>query len=111
MKYLSIILLISTICSQSTDNVTIITTDGSEIIGKIVEESDSEYKVETPAGLSVIVPKDAVYEMSKFKGEVREGKLFQPDPNKSLYLFSPSAYPIGKDNKYCRDFLCIFSII
>jgi len=109
LKYLSILfMMISIAFAQDSLHVTIITTDGSEIIGKVISESDTEYNIETPAGLAVTVPKDAVLKMEEFKGEVKEGKLFRPDPNKSLYLFSPSAYPIGKSNKYCRDFCVLF---
>ena len=106
-KLIFVVFFASIVFAQVEQNVTITTTDGSEIIGIIIEESDTEYKVETPAGLSITVPKDAVFKISEFKGTIKEGKLFRPDPNKSLYLFSPSAYPIGEKNKYCRDF-CVF---
>jgi hypothetical protein len=108
MKYIiSLIFLVSFIYSQEAQTVTIITTDGSEIIGKITDESDIEYKIETPAGLTVTVPKSAVFKMTEFDGLVKEGKLYRTDPNKSMYLFAPSAFPIEKGNKYCRDF-CVF---
>ncbi|MEE9571793.1 MAG: hypothetical protein V3W20_01945 [Candidatus Neomarinimicrobiota bacterium] len=108
MKSVIILFILFTfIYSQDTPTVTIITTDGSEIIGIIIEESDVEYQVETPAGLTVAIPKSAVYKMTEFKGIVKGGKLFRPDPNKSMYLFAPSAFPIEKGNKYCRDF-CVF---
>ena len=108
MKYIAILfILVSYVCSQDAQTVTIITTDGSEIIGKITEESDIEYKIETPAGLTVVVPKNAVYNMVKFEGMVKEGELYRTDPNKSMYLFAPSAFPIETGNKYCRDF-CVF---
>ena len=93
--------------SQDTQTVTIITTDGSEIIGEITGESDTEYQIETPAGLIVSVPKSAVFKMSEFEGLVKDGKLYRTDPNKSMYLFAPSAFPIETGNKYCRDF-CVF---
>lgn len=109
MKYFSILfILLSISFAQDSLNVTILTSDGSEIIGKIVSETETDYNIETPAGLSVNVPKDAVLKIDEFKGTVKDGKLFRPDPNKSLYLFSPSAYPIGKSNKYCRDFCVLF---
>ena len=108
MKY--IVLLFTFIIfaySQDTQTVTIITTDGSEIIGVITEESDTDYQIETPAGLKLTVPKSAVFKMSKFEGLVKDGKLYRSDPNKSMYLFAPSAFPIETGNKYCRDF-CVF---
>ena len=108
MKYIVLLFtLIVFAYSQEAQTVTIITTDGSEIIGIITEESDTEYKIETPAGLNVTVPKSAVFKMTEFEGLVKEGKLFRTDPNKSMYLFAPSAFPIEKGNKYCRDF-CVF---
>ncbi|NHZ86337.1 MAG: hypothetical protein GWP19_10710 [Planctomycetia bacterium] len=108
MKYIMLLfVLISFAYSQEAQTVTIITTDGSEIIGKIIEESDIEYTIETPAGLTVTIPKSAVFKMTEFEGLVKEGKLYRADPNKSMYLFAPSAFPIEKGNKYCRDF-CVF---
>jgi len=108
MKYFTIIFMALTfIHSQDLQTVTIITTDGSEIIGTITEETDTEYKVATPAGLTIGVPKSAVFKVKKFEGMVKEGKLFRTDPNKSMYLFAPSAFPIETGNKYCRDF-CVF---
>lgn len=108
MKYIVLLFtLIIFAFSQETQTVTIITTDGSEIIGNIIEETDTEYKIETPAGLTVSIPKSAIFKMTEFKGLVKGGKLFRPDPNKSMYLFAPSAFPIETGNKYCRDF-CVF---
>jgi len=46
--------------------------------------------------------------MTEFDGLVKEGKLYRTDPNKSMYIFSPSAFPIGKGNKYFRDFWILF---
>ena len=108
MKYIMLLfVLISFAYSQEAQTVTIITTDGSEIIGNIIEESDTEYQIKTPAGLTVTIPKSAVFKMTEFEGLVKGGKLFRTDPNKSMYLFAPSAFPIEKGNKYCRDF-CVF---
>lgn len=109
MKYLIFLFIIfSAVFAQDSTRVNILTTDGTEIIGKITNETEIEYQIKTPAGLTVTIPKDAVIKIDEFKGTVKEGKLFRPDPNKSLYLFSPSAYPIGKSNKYCRDFCVLF---
>ncbi len=108
MKYFIILFMTLTFLhSQELQTVTIITTDGSEIIGTIIEETDVEYKIATPAGLTIGVPKSAVFKVKSFDGMVKEGKLFRTDPNKSMYLFAPSAFPIETGNKYCRDF-CVF---
>jgi len=109
MKYISsLIVILSIAIGQDSTNVTILTTDGTEIVGSVSEETELEYTIETPAGLTITIPKEAVVKIDEFKGTVKEGKLFRPDPNRSLYLFSPSAFPIGKNNKYCRDFCVLF---
>ena len=109
MKYLAIFLfLFSFTFPQETQTITITTTDGSEIIGKIVEESDTEYQIETNSGIVMTIPKNIVTEVAKFKGVIKEGKLYNPDPNESIYIFSPSAFPVGKGNKYFRDFWILF---
>jgi hypothetical protein len=87
--------------------VSIITTDGSEIVGYLKAETEELYLIETPAGIQMNVPKTAVVKIIEFEGKVVEDKLYRPDPNKSMYLFSPSAFPIGHKNRYCRDF-CVF---
>ena len=47
----------------------------------------------------------------KWKIDVQQyidfNEVLRADPNKSLYLFAPSAFPIGNKEKYCRDF-CVF---
>jgi hypothetical protein len=107
-SFILIIIGLTIAFAQDSTHVTILTTDGSEIIGIISEETDLNYTIDTPAGLTVSIPKEAIVKIDEFTGTVKEGKLFRPDPNKSLYLFSPSAYPIGKNNKYCRDFCVLF---
>jgi hypothetical protein len=109
MKYVPLLfILITIIYSQDIQTVTIITSDGSEIIGKIIEESDINYKIETISGIVMTIPKNIVSEIESYKGVIKEGKLYNPDPNKSIYIFSPSAFPIGKGNKYFRDFWIVF---
>ena len=109
MKYVTLLfILIAFIYSQDAQIVTIITTDGSELIGKIIEESNIDYKIETISGVVMTIPKNIVTEIESYKGVIKEGKLYNPDPNKSIYIFSPSAFPIGKGNKYFRDFWVVF---
>ena len=109
MKYLLFALLAATMLfAQDLDSVSITTTDGSEIIGTISKETESEYTIETASGIIITIPRESVVKIDEFKGKMKDGKLYRPDPNKSLYLFSPSAFPIGKNNKYCRDFCVLF---
>lgn len=87
--------------------VEIITRDGNEYIGEIVSENEQEIVLKTPSDITLTIPKNKILKRNKFSGKVVEGKLFRPDPNKSMYMFAPSAYPIGDQKSYCRDF-CLF---
>ncbi|MEE8340910.1 MAG: hypothetical protein V3R52_02300 [Candidatus Neomarinimicrobiota bacterium] len=109
MKYIILLFtFVVFVFPQEAQTVTIITTDGFEIVGTIIEETDDEYQVETTSGIAMTIPKNIVAEIEAFSGLIKEGKLYNPDPNKSIYIFSPSAYPIGKGNKYFRDFWIVF---
>jgi hypothetical protein len=90
------------------DLVSILLTDGTEIIGTIQEHTAESTKLKTPAGLTIEIPATAVVKMDLFEGQVVGGKVRRPDPNYSIYLFSPSAFPLGKGKKYCRDFCVVF---
>ena len=87
--------------------VEIITRDGNEYIGEIVSENEQEIVLKTPSDITLTIPKNKILKRNEFSGKVVEGKLFRPDPNKSMYMFAPSAYPIGDQKSYCRDF-CLF---
>ena len=87
--------------------VGIITRDGKGYIGEIVSENEQEIVLKTPSDITLTIPKNKILKRNEFSGKVVEGKLFRPDPNKSMYMFAPSAYPIGDQKSYCRDF-CLF---
>lgn len=109
MKYFVILfVLVSITFSQDTQIVIISLNDGSQITGSITSETEIDYNIETTSGIIMTIPKNIVTEIEIYKGVIKEGKLYNPDPNKSIYIFSPSAFPIGKGNKYFRDFWIIF---
>ena len=87
--------------------VEIVTTDGIEYLGVIISENDTTITLEAPSGIKVTIPVTAIASRSDFEGDVKEGKIWRPDPNKSMYLFAPSAFPIDSGRAYCRDF-CLF---
>ncbi len=87
--------------------IEIITSDDVEYIGEIVTEDDSTITIKSPIGIKIQIPTNSILSRSDFNGDVRVGKVWRSDPNKSMYLFAPSAYPIESGKSYCRDF-CLF---
>ena len=82
--------------------------DGSDLTGRIVSENDSMYVVDLTTGFQANIPKSSVLQVSEFQGRMVGGKIYDPDPNRSRYLWSVSAFPVGKEEAYCSDFCLVF---
>lgn len=81
--------------------------DGNIFLGDIIAETESEYTLRTKSGIEIQIPKSRVKEIVEMTITEVKGEVYRPDPNKSMYLFAPSAFPIEHDKSYCRDF-CLF---
>ena len=111
MKILfSVILLLNLLLSDTNtiQSIEITTSDGNIFIGTLIEEDENSYIIVTNSGINIDVPKSSVKEVNYIELSSYEEGLFRPDPNKSMYLFAPSAYPIGDGNSYIRDFQVFF---
>ena len=108
--FFSFILLFNIILSDtnSIQSIEITTSDGNIFIGTLVEEDENSYRIVTNSGINIDVPKSSVKEVNYIELSSYEEGLYRPDPNKSMYLFAPSAYPIGDGNSYIRDFQVFF---
>ena len=87
--------------------VEIITNDRNEFIGYLNAENNETITIKTLDGINITIPKNTILRKTDFAGKAESGRIFREDPNKSLYMFAPSAFPIGQDKSYCRDF-CVF---
>lgn len=97
----------SLLVQQEVEQVKIVTLDGAEYVGQIARESDTGITLTTPAGINIDIPRESVKSIKPFEGKIVGQKIFRPDPNKSRYLFAPSAFAIESGKGYCRDF-CLF---
>ena len=106
---ISFTLQFNLIFSQSEENksIEIETNDGNIFLGEIIEENEEHYKIVSKDGIEIVVPKSSVKKIEYMIITEVDGEVWRPDPNKSMYLFAPSAYPIEKNKAYCRDF-CLF---
>lgn len=108
-KFISIYLILFSVFlfSQDSQLVEIETNDGNIFLGTVIEESDIGYRLKTQDGIVISVPLASVKRVSKIETAEIDGQVWRADPNKSMYLFAPSAFPIEKHKAYCRDF-CLF---
>ena len=98
----------SFVFSQNSQLVEIETNDGNIFLGSIIEENEDGYVLKTQDGIQINVPLSSVKNISKIETAEVEGQVWRADPNKSMYLFAPSAFPIEKQKAYCRDFCLVF---
>ena len=108
-KFISIYLILFSVFlfSQDSQLVEIETNDGNIFLGTVIEESDIGYRLKTQDGIVISVPLASIKRVSKIETAEVDGQVWRADPNKSMYLFAPSAFPIEKHKAYCRDF-CLF---
>ena len=83
------------------------TKDGNIFLGTLLEETEDNYKIKTNDGIEINVPKSLVKKFEGIETTEVSGEVWRADPNKSMYLFAPSAFPIENHKVYCRDF-CLF---
>ena len=93
--------------NKSNEMVEIETKDGNILLGYIIDSDDNGFTLETKDGLKIMIPKSSVLRSSTLEIKDKDGRIFRADPNKSLYIFAPSAFPIENKKSYCRDF-CVF---
>ena len=94
--------------SQNNKLVEVETKDGNIFLGTIIKESDEGIILKTQDGIRISVPNSSIKNLSKIETTEVEGQVWRADPNKSMYLFAPSAFPIEKQKVYCRDFCLVF---
>lgn len=78
-------------------------TDGSTLVGKIVEVGDTEIKFEGAFGQSTI-RKDRIRQIKEVdKSRIRSGKHWFPDPNRSRLFLWPTGRTLDKGQGYFGD--------
>ena len=105
---LCLFLIISFGFSQENELVEVETNDGNIFLGEIIEESSSGYRLKTQDGIIISIPTESVKKINMIETAFVKGQVWRADPNKSMYLFAPSAFPIEEDKSYCRDFCLVF---
>ena len=83
------------------------TKSGNIFLGTLLGETKNNYKIKTKEGIEINVPKSSVKSFNAIATVEFGDEVWRADPNKSMYLFAPSAFPIEHNKSYCRDF-CLF---
>ena len=99
-QYIIILIIITvinfpifTLAQQDTTEIEMVhleLTDGSTIVGNIIEEDESTLTIKTLANLEIKVPKENIIEREIITGQINEGEFWNSDPNKTRMFFAPT---------------------
>ncbi len=81
-------------------------TDGSTIVGDILEEDENTIIIRTLSNLEIKVPKESIIEREIIKGQIKEGEFWNSDPNKTRMFFAPT----GKSLKSGEGYFAVYEI-
>ena len=76
--------------------VSISLTDGTQLEGVIIQETENHILVETLSGLEIKVPRTSIITIKRH----RAGAFSRPDPNYTRLLFAPTGRPLRRGDAY-----------
>lgn len=104
----------SSIFSQTDSSTTLLRItlqDGSEFVGNIVEETDSEIFFKTQAGLQLTIKRDLITEQKEIRGTWSETGFLREDPNQTRLFFSPTGKTLSRGKGYFSDYMLFFPFL
>ncbi len=117
-RWICILLLVAGVyqsgLSQEVDTlkvVKLVLTDGSELVGKIVEEQEDRYIFLTLSGIRVEVQKTAVKEKEELRGEAVGTEYKRVDPNRTRLFFAPTARALPQGKGYFSAYEIFFPFL
>jgi hypothetical protein len=75
-------------------------TDGTELKGFIIAESDSAIDFRTISGIDMKIKRNLVEDISQSKGEIIQGQFQRYDPNRTRLFFGPTARTVEQGKGY-----------
>jgi len=75
-------------------------TDGSRLVGTVIDESETEVIFETVSGLEMTIPLVQIASRSQVRGRLKDDGLVPLDPNVSRLFFSSTGRPLPSGTSY-----------
>lgn len=87
-------------------------TDGTVLVGRVVEATDERVTVETPAGTRTSFRRDQIRDARLAEGRVVEGAYWFEDPNHTrLFLISPTGRSLARGEGYVSAFWVVLPFV
>ena len=81
--------------------MTVTLSDGQVLVGRVLRQADGSLRLTLADGQELTLPAEAVRSLVPIAASPgAEGGAYGPDPNRSRYLYSPTAFPLGQGNGY-----------
>ncbi len=104
----------STFAQQDTTEIEMVQlelTDGSNIVGNIIEEDENTILIRTLSNLEIRVPKGNIAERNIIKGQIEEGEFWHGDPNQTRMFFAPTGKALKQGEGYFSVYEIFFPFI
>jgi len=85
--------------------------DGSELLGKIIEETPEKYVFITTLGIKMDIPKQIVDQVKTIEGKWKNGEFKRTDPNRTRLFFAPTARSLKAGTGYFSAYEIFFPFI
>ena len=85
--------------------------DGSELVGRIIDENYTEISFITNSGVEMKIKRELIQEIKDIEMEEHGGKLRRVDPNQTRLLFSPTGRPLKQGKGYFSVYEIFFPMV
>lgn len=86
-------------------------TDGSELIGTVIEEDSVSLVFTTLGNIPMTIPKNQVKTREVLSGQTAGGEYVRTDPNYTRLLFAPTARPLKSGQGYFSVYQIFFPFV
>lgn len=74
--------------------------DGSELVGRIEEETNNSIQFKTINGITLVIDKEFIEKTEVINGEMVKGKFWRYDPNQTRMFFAPTGRALKAGEGY-----------
>jgi hypothetical protein len=78
---------------------TVVLSDGQRLVGRVTERTSAWVTLRLTDGRTLLLSAEAIREIIPFEPKLVTG-AWGPDPNRSRYLYSPTAFSLGQGHGY-----------
>jgi hypothetical protein len=111
LNFVSIDTCVGQTDSTSQQPTKLILTDGSELMGTILQQDSVTVYFKTFGEILITVPKIQIKSIDFLSGKITSGRYTRVDPNYTRLFFAPTARPLKSGNGYFAGYEVLFPFV